>query len=137
MPAEYRILGQVKGVVSYPPGPSFQNLYTVPAGKQAVISSIIIGTSLDFLMQDGDVSNGYQNPTTNIPPSAALFGIAVRQASATLTGSQYIAMDNTFIVGGQPTILKMGLTLSATDVITVSCTNKWMTFHCFGSQITP
>lgn len=134
MPTEYRVLGTIKSIT----GNTLTTLYTVPAGKQAVISSILIGGA----------------NTLSHATSAVTYGICISQAGATQTAAQYIAMNNSFVVGSLlPTgsndsfapgysecgvvAIVAGLTLSATDAILVSASTENITFHCFGSQIVP
>lgn len=107
--SDYRVLGQL-----LPSANTLTTLYTVPAAKQAVVSTIAI---------------------SNQAAVAANFGIAVRQAGATQTASQYIAMGNT-VPANDTVLLTIGMTLSATDVISVSATTATVSFNCFGSQIT-
>lgn len=137
MPTEYRILGAISSITAN----TLTTLYTVPAGKQAVISSILVGS-------------GYS--TFSPVPSSVQYGICIRQAGAAQTAAQYIAMNNTFVnpvrpvspglpgssYGGIGTdsgevAIVAGITLSATDVISVSAAATGITFHCFGSQIVP
>lgn len=109
MPTDYRVLGQV-----LPSANTLTTLYTVPASKQAVVSTIVI---------------------CNQAIANATFGIAVRQAGATQTASQYIAMGST-VPANDAVLLTLGMTLTATDVVSVSASTGTVSFNLFGSQIT-
>ena len=108
MPTEYRVLGQ-----SIPSANTLTTLYTVPTAKQAVVSTVSI---------------------CNQAATAATFGIAIRQAGATQTASQYIAMGAT-APANDTIVLTLGLTLTASDVVSVSASTATVSFGCFGSQI--
>lgn len=107
MPQILKILGQ-----SNPAPSTATTLYTVPSGNNAVISTITIA---------------------NLSANAATFRIACRPAGASLANSQYISYDTT--LGSNDTIgLTLGITLSNTDVITVSANTGNVTFTAFGTE---
>ncbi len=108
MPTTYKVLGQ-----SNPSATTATTLYTVPASTQAVVSTIVIA---------------------NLTATAATFRIAVRVAGATLANSQYVAYDIT-VGASDSTALTLGVTLNATDVITVYGSTANLTFTAFGSEI--
>jgi glucose-6-phosphate dehydrogenase assembly protein OpcA len=108
MATTYKVLGQ-----SNPSATTATTLYTVPAATQAVISTIVIA---------------------NLTSSAATFRIAVRPAGATLANSQYIAYDIT-VGASDSTALTLGVTMNATDVLTVYASTANLTFTAFGSEI--
>lgn len=108
MATTYKVLGQ-----SNPAATTATTLYTVPAATQAVVSSIVIA---------------------NLTATAATFRIAVRVAGATLANSQYVAYDVT-VGASDSTALTLGITLNATDVITVYASTANLTFTAFGSEI--
>jgi len=108
MHTEYRVLGQ-----AIPAANTLTTLYTVPAAKQAVCSTVAV---------------------CNQAAVAASFGIAVRQAGAAQTASQYIAMGTT-VPANDTVLLTIGVTLTATDVVSVSATTATVSFNLFGSQI--
>lgn len=108
MATTYKTLAQ-----SAPAATTNVDLYTVGAGKSAVISTLI-------------VANRAATPAT--------YRIAVRVAGATLTNAQYIAYD--VIVGASDsTTLTLGITLAASDVVTVYASNANLSFNVFGSEI--
>ena len=108
MPTTYKVLGQ-----SIPAATTATTLYTVPASTQTVVSSISI---------------------CNQASSSATFRIAVRVAAATLATSQYIAYDVT-VGAADTTVLTLGLTLGATDIITIYSSTATVSFAAFGSEI--
>lgn len=108
MPTTYKVLGQV-----IPSATTATTLYTVPASTQTVVSSISI---------------------CNQASSSATFRIAVRVAAATLATSQYIAYDVT-VGAADTTVLTLGLTLGATDIITIYSSTATVSFAAFGSEI--
>ncbi len=108
MPTVYKVLAQ-----SAPSATTATDIYTVGAGKSAVISTIVVA-----------------NRTT----SAATYRIAIRPAGATLANQHYIAYDIT--VGlSDSTTLTLGITLAATDVVTVYASTANLSFNLFGSEI--
>ena len=109
MPKNYKILGQAA-----PGATTDTTLYTVPANTQTVVSTIV-------------VSN---RATTN-----ASYRIAARPAGATLANEHYLAFDVT-VGASDSTTLTLGITLAATDVLTVRGSSANLTFSAFGSEIT-
>jgi glucose-6-phosphate dehydrogenase assembly protein OpcA len=108
MATTYKVLGQ-----SNPAATTATTLYTVPAATEAVVSTIVIA---------------------NLTATAATFRIAVRPNGATLANSQYIAYDIT-VGASDSTALTLGVTLDATDIITVYASTANLTFTAFGSEI--
>jgi len=108
MATTYKVLGQ-----SNPSATTATTLYTVPAATQAVISTIVIA---------------------NLTSSAATFRIAIRVAGATLAATQYIAYD-VAVGAADTTVLTLGLTLGATDIITIYASTATLSFAAFGSEI--
>ena len=108
MATTYKVVGQ-----NNPAATTAVSLYTVPASTQAVVSTIVIA---------------------NLTNSNATFRIACRVAGATLANSQYVAYDVT-VGASDSTALTLGITLGATDVITVYASSANLTFTAFGSEI--
>lgn len=109
MPTNYKVLGQ-----SAPSATTATTLYTVPAATQTVVSTITV---------------------TNRGTSAGTFRLSVRPDGAAQANQHLIANDvnvsaNSFIT------LTLGLTMDATDVITVYASSADFTFQAFGSEIT-
>ena len=108
MPTNYKVLGQ-----SNPAATTATSLYTVPAATQAIVSTITV---------------------CNQASTAATYRIAVRVAGATLAAAQYIAFDVS-LPGNATDTLTLGVTLGATDVITVYSSNATTSFNAYGSEI--
>jgi glucose-6-phosphate dehydrogenase assembly protein OpcA len=105
----YKVLGQ-----SAPGATTDTNLYTVPADTSAVISTIVVA---------------------NRATSSATYRIAIRPNGATLANQHYIAYD-VAVGAGDSTTLTLGITLAATDIITVRASTADLSFSAFGSEIT-
>jgi hypothetical protein len=108
MPTTYKVLGQVA-----PSSATATTLYTVGAGKSAVVSTIAV---------------------CNRSASAATYRIAIRVAGSALSNEEYIAYDST-VAANDSTMLTIGITLAATDVITVYASTADLSFNAFGSEI--
>jgi hypothetical protein len=108
MPTTYKVLGQ-----SNPAATTATTLYTAPAATQAVVSTISV---------------------CNLAGTAATFRIAVRPAGATLANQHYIVYGAT-IPASDATFFTLGLTLAATDVVTVFASSANLAFNAFGSEI--
>ena len=109
MPTVYKVLGQ-----SAPSATTATTLYTVPAATSAVVSTIVVA---------------------NRAASAAGYRIAIRPAGATLANEHYLAYD-VAVGASDSTTLTLGITLAATDVITVYSSTTTLSFSAFGSEIT-
>jgi hypothetical protein len=108
MATTYKVLGQVN-----PSATTATTLYTVGAGKSAVVSTIAV---------------------CNQAATSATFRIAIRAAGATLSAEDYIAYDSA-ITANNSTFITIGVTLAATDVITVYASSATVSFNAFGSEI--
>lgn len=108
MATTYKVLGQ-----SNPSATTATTLYTVPSATQTVVSTIVV---------------------CNQAASAATFRIAVRPAGATLAAQHYVAYDVT-VGASDSTALTLGLTLGATDVITIYGSTATLSFSAYGSEI--
>lgn len=108
MATTYKVLGQ-----SNPAATTLTTLYTVPASTQTVVSTVTVA---------------------NQAATAATYRIAVRVAGAAITASQYIAYDVSLPANASDT-LTLGLTLGATDVISVYASSATMSFNAYGSEI--
>jgi glucose-6-phosphate dehydrogenase assembly protein OpcA len=109
MPAAYKVLGQ-----NNPAATTATTLYTVPTSTSAVVSSLTIA---------------------NLASTATTFRVAVRPAGATLASQHYLAYDAS-LPANDTTILTLGLSLAATDVVTVYAASANVAFSVFGSEIT-
>ena len=109
MPTTYKVLGQ-----SAPATTSNADLYTVPAATSAVISTISI---------------------TNDTATAATARVFIRVAGAAAGLTNALVYDTSF-APNSTTALTFGITLAATDVVTVRTgTADALTFMAFGSEI--
>lgn len=108
MPTSYKVLGQ-----SNPAATTLTTLYTVPSATETVVSSISIA---------------------NLSSTAATYRIAVRPDGASIANQHYLAYDVT-VGGSDTTILTVGLTMNATDVISVYGSTANLAFHAYGSEI--
>lgn len=108
MPTTYKVLGQVN-----PSAITATTLYTVPAATATIISTIVI---------------------SNTSASAATYRIAIRPAGATLATLHYVAYD-VALSANDSTALTLGLTLAATDVVTVYASSASVVFSAYGSEI--
>lgn len=109
MPTTYKVLGQ-----SAPAAATPADLYTVPAATEAVISTI--------------------NVVNTHATTADVIRIAVRPNGASLINQHYIVYGVSLAAGSTFTYTG-GITVDATDVITVYSTNGTSSFSAFGSEI--
>jgi len=89
------------------------NLYTVPASTSTVVSTIVV---------------------CNQASSAGTYRIAVRPAGATIAAQHYVVYGAT-VAASDSTALTLGITLAATDIVTVFASAATMSFTLFGSEI--
>lgn len=108
MATTYKVLGQ-----SNPSATTATTLYTVPSATQAVISTIVV---------------------CNQAATSATFRIAVRPAGATLAAQHYVAYDVS-VGANDSTALTLGITLGATDVVTIYGSSATLSFNAYGSEI--
>jgi hypothetical protein len=104
----YKVLAQ-----SAPSATTNTDIYTVGAGKQAIVSTVTVA---------------------NRSASARSYRIAIRPAGATLANEHYIAYDVS-LAANDTTALTLGITLTATDVVTVYASTTDLSFGIFGSEI--
>lgn len=109
MAVSYKVLGQSK-----PAADTATTLYTVPtgAGNYAVVSSLVV--------------NNISADTTNVR-------VAIRPAGETLENKHYILYGN----GVSPfssQVFTIGITLAATDVVTIYDLGGKCSFNLFGSE---
>ena len=109
MATVYKVLGQ-----SAPSATTNTDLYTVPSATSAVISTLVVA---------------------NRSGTAATYRLAIRPAGATITNEHYIAYDVT-VNASDSTTLTIGITLAATDIVTVYASTANLSFSVFGSEIT-
>lgn len=102
-----KVLGQVN-----PSATTLTTLYTVPASKEAVVSSISVA---------------------NLTSTAATFRLAVRPAGEAIANKHYIGYDIT-VGASDSTIITVGLTLATTDVLSVYASTANVAFQAFGDE---
>lgn len=108
MPTTFKVLGQAA-----PANTSNADLYTVGAGKSAIVSTLTI---------------------TNDTGTAATARIYVRVGGAAASTTNALVYDTTF-AANSVTGLTLGITLAATDVLTVQTgTANALTFMAFGQE---
>ena len=108
MATVYKVLGQ-----QAPSATTDTTLYTVPAATSTVVSTIAIA---------------------NRGAASATYRIAIRPAGASIATTHYIAYDAT-LPANDGILLTIGITLAATDVVTVRASTADTTFNLFGSEI--
>jgi len=108
MASEYKVLGQIA-----PAATTNTDLYTTPADTQMVSSTLIVANR-------GSV--------------AATMLIWVRVAGEAIADKQQI-MPSVPVAANDSTTLTLGITLGATDIITVYAENADFSVNLFGSEI--
>ena len=108
MATTYKVLAQ-----SAPSATTATDIYTVPSATTAVLSTIVVA---------------------NRTATDATYRIAVRPAGATLANQHYIAYDVT-VGASDSTTITLGVTMAATDVLTVYASTADLSFNVFGSEI--
>lgn len=107
MPTTHKVLGQVA-----PAAATSTPLYTVPAATQAVCSTLSICNR--------DI--------------ATTFRVAVRPAGAALDVKHYLAYD-AVLAANDSIMLTLGITLAATDVVSVYAGTSSVSFSLCGAEI--
>lgn len=108
MATTFKVLGQVA------PGADIDTtLYTGPASTETIVSTLVIA---------------------NRAETAATYKIAVRPAGASLANEHFIAFNVT-VNGSDSTTLTLGITVEASDVITIFASTANLSFTAFGSVI--
>ena len=108
MATTYKVLGQ-----SNPSATTATTLYTCPASTQTVISTITI---------------------CNQAGTSGTYRIAVRPNGATLAPEHYVVYDAS-VQANTTAAYTLGITIDASDVITVYASSASMSFNAFGSEI--
>ena len=108
MATTYKVLGQ-----SNPSATTATTLYTCPASTQTVISTITI---------------------CNQAGTSGTYRIAVRPNGATLSAEHYVVYDAT-IQANTTAAYTLGITIDASDVLTIYASSANISFNAFGSEI--
>jgi hypothetical protein len=107
MATSYKVLGQ-----QLPTATTYSTLYTVPATTGTVCSTLSV------------CNQG----------AATTFRVAVRPAGATLSNIHYVFYDVS-LAAADTMLFTLGLTLAATDTITVYAGTSNVSFHLYGSEV--
>jgi hypothetical protein len=107
MASTYKVLAQ-----SAPSATTNTDVYTVGSGKSAVATITVC----------------------NRAASAATYRIAVRPLGATIANQHYVAYDAT-VAANDTVSLTIGVTLAATDVVTVYGSTANLSVNIFGAEI--
>jgi hypothetical protein len=108
MATTYKVLAQ-----SAPSATTNTDVYTVGSGKSAVVSTITV----------------CNRSTANVT-----YRIAIRPAGAAIANQHYVAYDAT-VSANDMIALTIGVTLAATDVVTVYASTANTSFNVFGAEI--
>ena len=108
MATTYKVLGQVN-----PSATTNTTLYTCPASTQTVISTITI---------------------CNQAGTSGTYRIAVRPNGATIAPEHYLVYDAS-IQANTTAAYTLGITIDASDVVTVYASSANLSFNAFGSEI--
>jgi hypothetical protein len=108
LPTSYKVLGQVN-----PSATTATTAYTVPSATETVVSTITVA---------------------NLGAAPGTFRIAVRPNGESLANKHYIVYDATVAPQDSQT-LTLGITLDASDVVTVYASTANFAFNLFGSEI--
>ena len=110
MATSYKSLGQLDLTTT-----SLTTLYTCPSGTETVISTVIIANRDD---------------------EATTFRLAIRVDGDAISNQHYIAYDVP-VAANDSTTLTLGITLQATDVVTVSASDAdRLSINAFGAEVT-
>lgn len=109
MASTYKCLGQIA-----PSAATLTTLYTVPSSTSTTCSTLTI---------------------SNSSATATSFRVSVRVAAAVDNAKQYLYYDIA-IPGNDTFVATLGITLAATDVISVYATLATLAFNLYGVEIT-
>lgn len=108
MATAYKVLGQVA-----PAATTLTTLYTVPSATETVVSTIAV---------------------CNQAGTSATYRIAVRPDGEAIADKHYVVYGAT-VAASDSVLLTLGITLNASDVLTVYSSSATMSFSAFGSEI--
>jgi len=108
MPQTHKVLGQ-----SNPSATTLTTLYTVPASTQAIASTLSVA---------------------NLGVSTT-FRVAVRPAGASIANQHYLVYDAS-VNANDSFYLTLGISLAATDVVSVHAGTANLAFSLFGVEVT-
>jgi|TARA_Y100000289_G_C3895367_1_gene136194 hypothetical protein len=108
MATAYKILGQTGDASA-----NDVTLYTVPSSTETIVSSIVV---------------------CNREAADNTFRIAAKANGGSVANEDYLAFDTT-ISANDTVTLTLGITLDATDIISVGASDANVSFSAFGSEI--
>ena len=108
MATTYKVLGQ-----SAPAATTEADLYTVPAATEAIVSTITVA---------------------NRGASAGTYRVYVRPAGASVANQHYLIYDASLSAESTDT-MTLGITLAATDVVSVYASTADFSFNAFGTEL--
>jgi hypothetical protein len=108
MATTYKVLGQ-----SAPAATTQADLYTVPAATEAIVSTITVA---------------------NRGSTAGTYRVYVRPAGASVANQHYLIYDASLSAESTDT-MTLGITLAATDVVSVFASNTNFSFNAFGTEL--
>ena len=108
MPTTYKVLGQ-----SAPAATTEATVYTVPSATQTIVSTITVA---------------------NRAATAGTYRVYVRPAGASVANQHYLVYDAS-LPGNATDTLTLGVTLAATDVLSVYASTGDFSFNAFGSEL--
>ncbi len=108
MATTYKVLGQSDPAANTP-----ATLYTCPASTQTVISTLVV---------------------CNRGAASGTYRISIRPNGASQSDEHYIVFDTT-ASANSTTAYTLGITIDASDVITVYSSSSDFSFNAFGSEI--
>ena len=109
MAINYKVLGQVVPSANA----TYTQIYAVPAGKQAICSSLTVA---------------------NLSTDDILYRVRVRQAGAAANDKQILVYD-TASAAGVSQALQLSMTLSAGDIVEIYAASTSIAFNLFGSEV--
>jgi len=109
MATAYKVLAQ-----NNPSATTETTLYTSPSLTSTVVSTLSIA---------------------NLAGSSATYRIAVRPAADATTANKHYIVYGSTVAANDSTLLTLGITLAASDVITVFSSTANLAFSAFGSQL--
>lgn len=108
MATAYKILGQTGDASA-----NDVTLYTVPSSTETIVSTIVV---------------------CNREAAANTFRIAAKADGGSVANEDYLAYD-TSIAANDSVTLTLGITLNASDIISVGASDANVSFSAFGSEI--
>jgi hypothetical protein len=108
MATTYKVLGQ-----SAPAATTEADLYTVPAATEAIVSTITVA---------------------NRGSTAGTYRVYVRPAGASVANQHYLIYDASLSAESTDT-MTLGITLAATDVVSVYASTADFSFNAFGTEL--